>query len=110
MSLQKNQDIQLNIEGYTAEGNGVGHYNGQAVFVSGAAKGDVIIAHIIKAKKTYAVGIIKQILNPSPDRVSVDCKHFRSCGGCVFRHISYEAEKQLKRQKVVDAFEKDDMH
>ena len=104
MSLQKNQDIQLNIEGYTAEGNGVGHYNGQAVFVSGAAKGDTIIAHIIKAKKTYAVGIIKQILKKSPDRIDVDCLHFRSCGGCVYRHISYEAEKQLKRQKVIDAF------
>ena len=94
----------MNIEGYTAEGNGVGHYNGQAVFVSGAAKGDTIIAHIIKAKKTYAIGIIKEILKKSPDRISVDCSHFRSCGGCVFRHISYEAEKQLKRQKVQDAF------
>ena len=104
MSLQKNQDIQLNIEGYTAEGNGVGHYNGQAVFVSGAAKGDTIIAHIIKAKKTYAIGIIKQILKKSDDRIDVDCPHFRSCGGCVYRHISYEAEKLLKRQKVVDAF------
>lgn len=106
MSLHKNQDIQLNIEGYTAEGNGVGHYEGQAVFVSGAAKGDIIIAHIIKAKKTYAIGIIKQILNPSPDRIDVDCPHFRSCGGCVYRHISYEAEKQLKRQKVIDAFQR----
>lgn len=104
MSLQKNQDIQLNIEGYTAEGNGVGHFDGQAVFVSGAAKGDTIIAHIIKAKKTYAIGIIKQILKKSDDRTDVDCAHFRSCGGCVYRHISYEAEKQLKRQKVVDAF------
>lgn len=106
MSLQKNQDIQLNIEGYTAEGNGVGRYNGQAVFVSGAAKGDTIIAHIIKAKKTYAVGIIKQILKKSQDRIDVDCQHFRSCGGCVYRHVSYEAEKQLKRQKVVDAFQR----
>lgn len=106
MSLVKNQDIQLNIEGYTAEGNGVGHYEGQAVFVSGAAKGDVIIAHIIKAKKTYAIGIIKQILKPSPDRASVDCAHFRSCGGCAFRHITYEAEKKLKRQKVIDAFQR----
>ena len=104
MSLQKNQDIQLNIEGYTAEGNGVGHYNGQAVFVSGAAKGDTIIAHIIKAKKTYAIGIIKQILKKSQDRIDVDCQHFRSCGGCAYRHISYEAEKQLKKQKVIDAF------
>lgn len=104
MSLQKNQDIQLNIEGYTAEGNGVGHYKGQAVFVSGAAKGDTIIAHIIKAKKTYAVGIIKEILTKSQDRISVDCNHFKSCGGCAYRHISYEAEKRLKRQKVIDAF------
>ena len=76
MSLVKNQDIQLNIEGYTAEGNGVGHYEGQAVFVSGAAKGDTIIAHIIKAKKTYAIGIIKQILKKSNDRIDVDCPHF----------------------------------
>lgn len=106
MSLQKNQDIQLNIEGYTAEGNGVGHYNGQAVFVSGAAKGDTIIAHIIKAKKTYAIGIIKEIVKASEDRITVDCPHFRSCGGCVFRHISYEAEKELKRQKVQDAFQR----
>lgn len=106
MSLVKNQDIQLDIEGYTVEGNGVGHYNGQAVFISGAAKGDVIIAHIIKAKKTYAVGIIKQIITPSPDRIAVDCGHFRSCGGCVYRHISYKAEKELKRQKVVDAFQR----
>ncbi len=106
MSLVKNQDIQLNIEGYTAEGNGVGHYDGQAVFVSGAAKGDVLITHIIKAKKTYAIGIIKQILKKSDDRIDVDCTHFRSCGGCAFRHISYEAEKELKRQKVIDAFQR----
>lgn len=104
MSLQKNQDIQLNIEGYTAEGNGVGRYEGQAVFVSNTAVGDKIIAHIIKAKKTYAVGIVKQLLNPSKDRITVDCPCFKQCGGCVYRHISYEAEKALKRQKVIDAF------
>lgn len=104
MSLQKNQDIQLNIEGYTTEGNGVGHYDGQAVFVSGAAKGDTVIAHIIKAKKTYAIGIIKQLVKKSEDRTEVDCNHFKSCGGCAYRHISYEAEKCLKKQKVVDAF------
>lgn len=104
MSLQKNQDIQLNIEGYTAEGNGVGHYDGQAVFVANTAVGDRIIAHIIKAKKTYAVGIVKELLISSGDRIAVDCPHFKSCGGCAYRHISYEAEKHLKTQKVKDAF------
>ena len=104
MALVKNQEIRLYIDGCSAEGNGVGHYEGMAVFVSGAAVGDEIIAHVIKAKKTYAVAIIKKIVKPSKNRIDVDCAHFRSCGGCVYRHISYEAEKEMKTQKVKDAF------
>lgn len=104
MTLKKNQDIELNIHGCTAEGSGVGKYEGITVFVSGAAPGDTLITHIIKVKKTYAVGIIKEILIPSPDRIPVDCPYFTSCGGCVFRHISYEAEKRIKKQRVEDAF------
>ena len=104
MALKKNQEIELLIEGYTAEGNGVGHFDGMAVFVSGTAKGDTVLAHIIKAKKSYAVAIVKKILNPSKNRIPVDCESFRSCGGCAYRHISYEAEKTLKEQKVRDAF------
>lgn len=104
MLLQKNQEIELKIDGCTVEGNGVGHYNGMAVFVSGAAVGDEIIAHIIKVKKNYAVAIIKEILKPSCDRCEVDCSVFKSCGGCVFRHISYDAEKKIKTERVKDAF------
>ncbi len=104
MALVKNQEIELYIDGCSAEGNGVGHYDGMAVFVSNTAVGDKIIAHIIKAKKTYAVAIVKKILTPAKCRVEVDCKHFRSCGGCVYRHISYEKEKEIKTQKVKDAF------
>lgn len=104
MSLVKNQEIQLNIEGYTAEGSGVGHYDGMAVFVAGAAVGDTVLAHIIKTKKTYAVAVVKDIIEPSGDRIPVDCPQFRSCGGCAYRHISYEAEKGLKKNRVQDAF------
>ena len=104
MSLVKNQEIQLNIEGYTAEGSGVGHYDGMAVFVAGAAAGDTVLAHIIKTKKTYAVAVVKDIIEPSGDRIPVDCPQFRSCGGCAYRHISYEAEKELKKDRVKDAF------
>lgn len=104
MSLVKNQDIELKIDGCTAEGNGVGHYDGMAVFVAGAAVGDTVTAHIIKVKKTYAVGIIKDIIIPSTNRIEVDCPHFHSCGGCAFRHITYDAEKAIKMQRVKDAF------
>lgn len=104
MPLSKNQEIKLHIDSVSSEGSGVGRFDGQAVFVSGAAVGDELSVHIIKAKKTYAVGIIKEIFNPSKDRTAVDCPYFKQCGGCVYRHISYDAEKRIKTQKVKDAF------
>lgn len=102
--LTKNQDIILNITGITTEGSGVGHYDGIAVFVPNTAIGDEIECHIIKTKKTYAIGKIKSILKASKDRIIPDCPVFSKCGGCAFRHIEYTAECDMKKQRVADAF------
>ncbi len=102
--LNKNQDIKLHIEGMTAEGQGVGHFDGQAVFVKDSAIGDYLDVHIILAKKTYAIGKINRILEPSLDRQELDCAVAGKCGGCAYRHINYEAELRLKAQRVEDAF------
>lgn len=51
MSLSKNQNVELYIDSFTSEGSGVGRYENMAVFVSGAAAGDKVTAHIIKVKK-----------------------------------------------------------
>lgn len=106
MSVSKNDDIQLYIDGFTAEGSGVGRKDGLAVFVPGAAQGDTVTAHIIKVKKNYAIGKISEIITPSKDRQISDCPVFPRCGGCVYRHISYEAEKNLKRTRVEDCFKR----
>lgn len=47
MSLSKNQNVELYIDSFTSEGSGVGRYENMAVFVSGAAAGDKVTAHII---------------------------------------------------------------
>ena len=106
MELQKNQIIPLTITGYSAEGSGVGHYNGIAVFVPLAAAGDEIEAKILKTSKSLAYGKIERIVSPSEDRIPVDCPQFSRCGGCVFRHISYGAELRAKQQRVQDALER----
>ncbi|MBQ8923020.1 MAG: 23S rRNA (uracil(1939)-C(5))-methyltransferase RlmD [Oscillospiraceae bacterium] len=103
-TVRKNQQIPLNITGMTAEGNGVGHFCGLAVFVPQTAVGDVLTVRIVKVLRSHAYGIIEEILTPSPDRIIPDCPHFRRCGGCVFRHISYEAECRIKAQLVTDTF------
>lgn len=104
--LKKNDEIELYIEDFTSEGSGVGHFEGMAVFVSGAAAGDKALVHIIKVKSTYAIGKCVKILKPSKTRIAPDCEYAGSCGGCAFRHISYEAETAMKKKRVEDAFQR----
>ncbi len=106
MALKKNDEIRVKIESISSEGSGVAHFDGQAVFVANTAVGDDLIVHIIKAKSKYAVGIIKKIIKPSKDRIDCDCEVFSRCGGCAYRHISYESELKGKKQRVQDAFDR----
>ncbi len=100
--LKKNDVIELNITAMTSEGAGIGKHEGMAVFVRGTAIGDIARVLIIKSAKNYAVGKLEQILAPSPDRIENDCDAFPRCGGCVYRHISYNAECDIKHQRVAD--------
>ena len=104
--VNKNDEFKLNITGYTSEGGGVGRFDGQAIFVENTAVGDEILCHIIKAKKTYAIGKALKIIKPSKSRIEPECEAFKMCGGCSFAHITYEEELKLKAQKVKDAFER----
>lgn len=106
MALQKNQIVELHINGMTAEGNGVGRTeDGMAVFVAKTAVGDHIRCRIAKVEKRFAYGIIEEMLSPSPDRCDdVGCDVYGKCGGCVYRHVTYDAELRYKDQRVKDAF------
>lgn len=101
--VNKNDEYTLQITGTTGEGNGVGRHEGMAVFVPGAAEGDTALVRIVKPMKNYAFGKLIEVTRPSPDRIVSDCPVSDRCGGCVFRHISYTAEKRIKRTRVADA-------
>lgn len=104
MPIQKNDEIQLHIDTLSAEGSGVGRADGMAVFVAGGVPGDTLLVHIIKAKKSYAIGKTVQILTPSPARISADCPLFPQCGGCAYRFMDYQTELREKQRRVEDAF------
>lgn len=104
--LKKNDEIRLTIDAMTAEGSGIGRYDGMAVFVPNTAVGDTVLCHIIKAKKNYAVGKAFNVFTASKDRVEPDCPVAAQCGGCCYRHVTYEAELSYKHRRVADAFER----
>ena len=91
------------IDGYASGGEGVARIEGVAVFVKGALRGeraDVFIEHV---GHSAAWGRIEELLGPSPARIEPDCPYYGSCGGCQFRHMTYEEELEAKRRRVEDA-------
>ncbi|MBR6736226.1 MAG: 23S rRNA (uracil(1939)-C(5))-methyltransferase RlmD [Oscillospiraceae bacterium] len=94
--LSKNSTVEIVIEDITHDGNGVGRYDGVAVFVPNTAVGDRIKAKIVKTTSRFCYGIIEEMLEASSDRQENECTAFPKCGGCSLRHISYEAEMRLK--------------
>lgn len=101
---KKNDIFTVNITDINNLGFGVCRVDGIVTFVSGAAPGDMAKIKIIKVTKNYLVARAEEILSPSEVRITPECPVFSSCGGCVYSHISYEKEKQLKREYVKNAF------
>ena len=101
--LIKNQVYEAVITDYTAEGQGVAHVEGCAVFVPNAIAGEKVLLRIEKAQKTWAAGKITEILEKSPHRVNRECPVAKLCGGCDFWHMDYEEESRLKADRVRQA-------
>lgn len=93
---KKNEIIPIEITDISTEGNGVGRFEGMAVFVPYTAVGDRILARLVKVHKHYAYAIVEQIVSPSPKRMDNDCPVFGQCGGCSLRHIDYQSELAAK--------------
>ena len=113
MNIKKNEFIELDIIDLNNLGCGVGKTDGGVVvFVRGAVTGDRVLAKIIKVSSSFLVGRLEKIIVSSPNRMNgegarkVDCKAPASCGGCVYRNITYEHELTLKRDYVKNAFRK----
>ena len=98
--LVKNQVYEAVVTDYTAEGQGVAHVEGCAVFLPNAIAGERVRLRIEKAQKTWASGKIVEILEKSPHRVNRECPVAKLCGGCDFWHMDYEEETRLKAGRV----------
>ena len=100
---KKNASLTLEITGYTAEGMGVARWEGRVVFIPGTILGERWEVQLLKVKTNVAWGRAVRLLATSPERVALDCPLAGRCGGCQYRHMTYEEELRAKRQRVQDA-------
>lgn len=103
----KNTEHIVTFTGCTSQGEGVCHLpDGLTVFVRGALVGERGRISLMKVGKRCAWGRLVELLSPSPARIAPDCPYYPKCGGCQLRHMSYEEELRLKRQRVDDALQR----
>ncbi len=96
----------VKIEDTTLMGAGVAKIDGAAVFVDGTLKGDECSVTVTEVKKNFATAVCDAFTAYSSERIGSDCPHSDMCGGCVFRHATYEYENTVKESAVRSAFNK----
>ena len=104
VNIKKGDIIEVDITDLNNIGNGVGRVDGKVVFVRGAVSGDRVRAKIIKVNKSFFVARLEEIIAFSKYREESFCDAPLSCGGCVYRHIKYSHELELKHNYVKNAF------
>lgn len=104
IQLQTGQVIRLPIRKMGINGEGVGFYRKQVVFVAGGIPGEYLQVKVTQVKKRHALAEVVKRLKPSSHRMDPPCPVYGECGGCQIQHMQYAMQLRLKRELVEEAF------
>ena len=94
--------LDVTIERLLPGGVGLAHAEGQTIFVSLAAPGDVVRVEIERTRGKVSFASVKEVLEASPVRVEPPCPYFGLCGGCDYQQLSYQAQLDAKVEIIRD--------
>ncbi|MGE5551094.1 MAG: 23S rRNA (uracil(1939)-C(5))-methyltransferase RlmD [Bacteroidota bacterium] len=95
--------VRTTITGYGHNGEGVGRIKEFTIFVAGALRGEEVEARVTEVRQSFGRAETLRVLKQAPERVSPPCAIYERCGGCQLLHLTYEAQLELKKQRVADA-------
>jgi len=94
--------VPLSVEKPAAGGRMIARRDGQVVLVGGAIPGERVRARIARVARGLAYAETIAVDEPSPDRR--DWGGDALCGGCVYGHIAYPRQLEIKSAVIADAF------
>ncbi|WP_066306014.1 23S rRNA (uracil(1939)-C(5))-methyltransferase RlmD [Bacillus sp. FJAT-29814] len=106
VKIQPKQTFPLTIKRLGINGEGVGYFKKQVVFVPGALPGEEVVVEATKIHPKFAEAKIKKIRIKSPHRVKPLCPVYDQCGGCQLQHLDYQQQLKEKRDIVVQSLER----
>ncbi|MCJ1910189.1 23S rRNA (uracil(1939)-C(5))-methyltransferase RlmD [Planococcus ruber] len=104
--IEEGQKFPLTIKRLGINGEGIGFFKRNVIFVQGALPGEEITAQVTNIKRNFAEARILKLRKPSPHRQTPPCPIYDSCGGCQLQHMTYGQQLVEKRDLVVQALER----
>lgn len=104
--IEVGQKFPLTIKRLGINGEGIGYFKRNVVFVKGALPGEEVTAQVEKVKQNFAEAKILKIRKPSPHRQVAPCPVYDACGGCQLQHMTYEQQLIEKRDLIVQSLER----
>jgi len=74
--------------------------DGKVCFVRGILPGEAAVVKITADKRSFARGVLQEILEASPERIAAGCPAFPECPGCSYLHCSYDDELAAKAEQL----------
>ncbi len=75
-------------------------WDGEPATVFGGIPAERVVAEAVRIRRDHVAARVVEVLEASPHRVESDCAYFWPCTGCQWRHISYERQLEIKRERV----------
>lgn len=98
--------IELKIKRMGINGEGIGYYQKLAVFVDYALPDEDVKVEITHVYDNRAEAKLIDVVHAHDDRVEPFCPIYYECGGCQTQHLSYDQTLEMKRDLILQAFDR----
>lgn len=81
-------------------------YEDKMIKMKGGITGQKVRAVVKKSRADSGEVKFLELLEPSELETAPVCRHFRQCGGCSILSIPYEKQLEIKKNQILDLFDK----
>lgn len=106
MLLKQGDLIEVTINSYGSNGEGVALKDEYIVFVPLTIAGETVSVRVTYVKKNICYAQLVKVIEPSQHRVVPKCRYFGKCGGCLLQHMDYEEQLEVKKGIVISNMKK----
>ena len=106
--MQIGDRVDVDVTAIAHGGHCIARHDGRVIFVRHAIPGEKVTVEITDVTKNFARGNCIAVITASPFRVEAPCRYAtpNGCGGCDFQHITPAHQRQLKRDIIVEQFQR----